>query len=290
MNRIDAALGRFLDEGEKSELVAKIEVPFSATVTRRSLQTLRPNSWLNDEVINFFMSKHNLYTARHARLERLPAPVVRCANSFFFTKLNGEGYSAVKMWSRAGRWATHAWLESKYVFIPINIGNMHWMCSVVDVQSHVIYIIDSYNEEYRHVGDTLLEWICADGEANKISVGHKSAWKIVHKILPKQMVQKNGSDCGMFVLAFSRDLCMSMSISPGAEPPGIVFTSESVADKRRRAVAEILKMGIQGRIDTRPNVACSPKEKTMLQQVVAAKSPLGKQFYRDGAVVDGQSF
>jgi len=284
MNRIDAALGRFLDEGEKSELVAKIEVPFSATVTRRSLQTLRPNSWLNDEVINFFMSKHNLYTARHARLERLPAPVVRCANSFFFTKLNGEGYSAVKMWSRAGRRNTHAWLESNYVFIPINIGNKHWICSVVDVQSHVIYIIDSFNEEYRHVGDTLLEWICADGEANEISVGRKSAWKIVHKVLPKQMVQKNGSDCGMFVLAFSRDLCMSMSISPGAEPPGIVFASESVADKRRRAVYEILTMGIQDRIDTtRPHVACSPNEKTTLQQVVDVKSPLGKQFYRDGA-------
>jgi len=283
MDRIDDALGRFLDVPQ-FELVAQIEVPFSATVTRRSLQTLRPNSWLNDEVINFFMSKHNLYTARHARLERLPAPVVRCANSFFFTKLNGEGYSAVKMWSRAGRRNTHAWLESNYVFIPINIGNKHWICSVVDVQSHVIYIIDSFNEEYRHVGDTLLEWICADGEANEISVGPKSAWKIVHKVLPKQMMQKNGSDCGMFVIAFSRDLCMSMRISPDAEPPGIVFTSESVADKRRRAVHEILTMGIQDRIDTtRPHVACSPNEKTMLQQVVDVKSPLGKQFYRDGA-------
>jgi len=283
MDRIDDALGRFLDEVEKNELVAQIQLPFSATVTRGSLQTLRPNSWLNDEVINFFMSKHNLYAARHTKRERLPAPVVRCANSFFFTKLNAEGYSAVKTWSTAGRWNTHAWLESKYVFVPINIGNAHWMCSVVDMQSQVIYIIDSYNDEHHDVGDKLLEWICEDGEANEISVGPKSAWKIVHKVLPKQMMQKNGSDCGMFVLAFSRDLCMRMSISPDAEPPGIVFTSESVADKRRRAVHEILKMGIQGRIDTRPNVACSPNEKTMLQQVVDVKSPLGKQFYRDGA-------
>ena len=78
---------------------------------------------------------------------------------------------------------------------------------------------------------------------------------------------------GMYVLAFSRDLCMSMSISPGAEPPGVVVTSESVADKRRRAVHEILKMGIQGRIDTRPRVACSPNEKTTPQQVVDVKSP-----------------
>mmetsp|Transcript_8509 Transcript_8509/g.28565 ORF Transcript_8509/g.28565 Transcript_8509/m.28565 type:complete len:265 (-) Transcript_8509:1146-1940(-) len=91
MDRIDDALGRFLDEGEKSELIAQIQLPFSATVTRGSLQTLRPKSWLNDEVINFFMSKHNLHAARHARLERLHAPMVRCANSF----LRPEGRSRV---------------------------------------------------------------------------------------------------------------------------------------------------------------------------------------------------
>ena len=44
MDRIDDALGSFLDEVEKNELVAQIQLPFSATVTRGSLQTLRPNS------------------------------------------------------------------------------------------------------------------------------------------------------------------------------------------------------------------------------------------------------
>ena len=84
---------------------------------------------------------------------------------------------------------------------------------------------------------------------------------------------------------YKRSSCKEI-ISPDAEPPGIVFTSESVADKRRRAVHEILKMGIQGRIDTtRPHVACSPNEKTTLQQVVDVKSPLGKQFYRDRPLV-----
>ena len=29
----------------------------------------------------------------------------------------------------------------------------------MDVQSHVIYIIDSYNEEYRHVGDKLFPFL-----------------------------------------------------------------------------------------------------------------------------------
>ena len=179
--RIWDAFGRFLDKDETSELVAQIQVPFSAMVSRASLQTLMPGTWINDEVINFFMSKHNLYAARHARLERLPAPVVRCTNSFFFTKLNGKekGYDdGVHAWSAAGRRNTHAWLESTYVFVPINIEDRHWMCAIVDVKSRVVYIVDSYNGDYHHFGDKLLEWICKDAEANHIDVGPKSAWKI----------------------------------------------------------------------------------------------------------------
>ena len=161
--RINAALTRLLDGEEANEVVAQIQPPFSASVSRQSLQTLKSGERLNDEVMNFFIRKHNLYAARYARLERHPAPVVKCTNSFFFTKLEQQGYSAVKAWSAAStRLNTHAWLESKCVFVPINRGCAHWMCAVVDVCGRVIYMIDSYNSYYSHLGVKLLDWICED--------------------------------------------------------------------------------------------------------------------------------
>jgi len=77
---------------------------------------------------------------------------------------------------------------------------------------------------------------------------------------------------------------MRMEISPGDEPPCEIFDSETMDEKRQRAVHEILTMGIQERINTQPNVTLSPAEKTVLQQVVDAKSPLGKKFYSDSAM------
>ena len=45
-----------------------------------------------------------------------------------------------------------------------------------------------------------------------------------------------------------------MEISPGDEPPCEIFDSETLGEKRQRAVHEILTMGIQERINTQPNV------------------------------------
>ena len=55
---------------------------------------------------------------------------------------------------------------------------------------------------------------------------------------------------------------MRMEISPGDEPPCEIFDSETMDEKRQRAVHEILTMGIQERINTQPNVTLSPAEKT----------------------------
>ena len=62
--RINAALTRLLDGEEANEVVAQIQPPFSASVSRQSLQTLKSGERLNDEVMNFFIRKHNLYAAR----------------------------------------------------------------------------------------------------------------------------------------------------------------------------------------------------------------------------------
>lgn len=54
-----------------------------------------------------------------------------------------------------------------------------------------------------------------------------------------------------------------------------------MSKKRLRAVHGILTMGIQERIDTRPDMIRSPASKVVLQQVVDVKSPFGQKFYRE---------
>lgn len=69
---------------------------FRIEIHRKDIMTLQDTRWLNDEIINFY------FKLMQQRSEDNSAefPKVFAFNSFFFTKLQREGYNGVKRWTK----------------------------------------------------------------------------------------------------------------------------------------------------------------------------------------------
>lgn len=86
-SEITSALG----PGPQDEVLSS---SFKLNITRGDMQTLREGQWLNDEIINFYMS---------LLMERSKSPgfpALHTFSTFFYTKLKGGGYRAVKRWTQ----------------------------------------------------------------------------------------------------------------------------------------------------------------------------------------------
>lgn len=280
-DRVENALTGVLSLSEKDQLVGLIRPPFAAQVTRESLQTLAPNVRLNDCIINYFMAKNNLLQARRARVEKLGAPVVHCASSHFFTMLKTNGYSHVQTWSTGQRGSGHPWLASRYIYIPLHVHDTHWSCGIIDVLHREVVLMDSlniFNEEHAIL---LIDWVLQDGADKGIDVGTKENWRILYNPLPQEMKQVGEFDCGLYVICFARELCLTSGVSM-SRAVECTFQAHDMKQTRLCAAHEILSHGVQERLQINETVAASPR--TLLQEVVDIKSPSWKKFYRENTV------
>jgi sentrin-specific protease 1 len=109
-------------------------------MTINKLKSLAPETWLNDEVINFYF---NMLTeaCNHHKLG------IHCFSSFFFIKLlvekNGYHFNKVKRWTKK----IDIFALNK-IFIPVNITNTHWGLVLIDIVLKTIIYFDSF----RHSG------------------------------------------------------------------------------------------------------------------------------------------
>ena len=116
---------------------------YAIDMTRAKMLCLRPRTWLNDEVINFYM---NMLMERDQRRSDQSAGKVRSSHffsSFFMVKLLQNGkytYANVKRWSKK----FDVFSKDK-IFIPININNSHWTLLVVYIQKKEIHYYDSFS-------------------------------------------------------------------------------------------------------------------------------------------------
>ena len=70
---------------------------FNVNIMRRDVQTLRGLNWLNDEVINFYMT---LICERSQQPNSIHELKVHAFNTFFYPKLTDTGYSSVSRWTK----------------------------------------------------------------------------------------------------------------------------------------------------------------------------------------------
>ena len=191
---------------EKQEILAICK--FSIDMTVHKLRCLRRRTWLNDEVVNFYMcllqERSNIHVSKSKGNPSYRPLQLRSShffNSFFMYKLldeKGYNYEFVRRWTKKFNV-----FEKDKIFFPINIHNQHWTLLVLFDQQKKICYYDSMTGDGQRYLDAIMEWVKDTGQYSTKPQVHveKKEWDLIHvSDLPQQ---GNGYDCGMFLCMFS---------------------------------------------------------------------------------------
>ncbi|KAG7326980.1 hypothetical protein KOW79_010381 [Hemibagrus wyckioides] len=164
---------------------------FKLRITQRDLATLQEGSWLNDEVINFYL---NLVMARE---QEVGGKKVYCFSTFFFPKLHGGGHAAVRRWTKAVDLFLH-----DLILIPLHLG-VHWSLAVVDFRAKSVRSYDSMGQRHDDICNLILMYIKEEYEVKKGKDMEILKWTVTSLRATEVPQQKNGSDCGVFVCKYA---------------------------------------------------------------------------------------
>ena len=148
--------------GLSSDILARYH---SDSVSRKSMQSLLPGQWLNDEVINYFLK--NCLSNRDVKLCAKHPGRKRSHffNSFFLQNLFDEkndspslqgqyDYSNVKAWG--AKVPGGDVFDLQYIVCPINVKNRHWASIVVFMEEKRIQYYDSLGQtDWQKLGGIL---------------------------------------------------------------------------------------------------------------------------------------
>ncbi|KAL6941869.1 hypothetical protein ACO0QE_003030 [Hanseniaspora vineae] len=185
----------FYDRYKGRDPVSK---PYQLEITKRDFKTLTPGRWLNDTVIEFYM--------KHIEAENKKTV---CFNSFFFTALSQRGHKGVARWMKRKK-ADICQLDK--IFVPINVGQSHWVLGMIDIKNKKIVYTDS-------LCSSINEGVFSTLKILQNYVIEESGGKI-GKDFELELVscpqQPNGFDCGIFV--FMNSLYLSKNLPLTFEP------------------------------------------------------------------------
>ncbi|KAG7401358.1 hypothetical protein PHYBOEH_001774 [Phytophthora boehmeriae] len=211
-----------LHEGPMEEvLVSK----YNVDITRRHLQCLLPTTWLNDEVINFYfqmMSDRDEELVKNGVLEKRS----HFFNSFFYTKVSEGGYNFINV----RRWTRKIDIFSMdKIFMPVNVGNMHWCMAAIFMTEKRIQYFDSMGGAGTACLNVLLRYLRDESEHKKKQKFDDEGWELV-STTPDTPSQTNGSDCGVFSCMFADYLSQGLPLS---------FKQKDIPFHRHRMVLHI---------------------------------------------------
>ncbi|EOA16487.1 hypothetical protein CARUB_v10004645mg [Capsella rubella] len=192
------------------------------------LQCLTPSSWLNDEVINVYLE------LLKERETREPKKYLKCHffNTFFYKKLvsdSGYNYKAVRRWTTQ-RKLGYALIDCDMIFVPVHRG-VHWTLAVINNRDSKLLYLDSLNGVDPMILNALAKYMNDEAKEKSGKNIDVNSWDMEFvEDLPQQ---KNGYDCGMFMLKyidfFSRGF-------------GLCFSQEHMPYFRLRTAKEILRL------------------------------------------------
>jgi sentrin-specific protease 1 len=186
---------------------------YNVAITNTKIRCLKPETWLNDEVINFYMQ---LLTDRDELLSKRYSGRRRSHffNTFFVERLlktdNEYTYNNVKRWSKK-----IDIFELDKIFFPINIDNSHWSLAVVYPQLKQIQYFDSLlllGDEGSYFMSGLLRWVIDEAQNRKKVTIDPKTWTLINRSheIPRQ---ENSYDCGMFTIICSDFLLDNLPIN-----------------------------------------------------------------------------
>uniref|UniRef100_A0A4W5M331 SUMO specific peptidase 2 n=1 Tax=Hucho hucho TaxID=62062 RepID=A0A4W5M331_9TELE len=165
---------------------------FKLCITQRDLASLQEGSWLNDEVINFYMSL--VMTRSSSVVQGLK---VYSFSTFFFPKLHGGGNAAVKRWTKAVDL-----FQYDIILVPLHLG-VHWSLAVINFNSRTVRSYDSMGQRHDDICSLLLLYLREEHKARKDQDLDACKWTVGSLRASEIPQQKNGSDCGVFACKYA---------------------------------------------------------------------------------------
>uniref|UniRef100_A0AAX7TSP0 Ubiquitin-like protease family profile domain-containing protein n=1 Tax=Astatotilapia calliptera TaxID=8154 RepID=A0AAX7TSP0_ASTCA len=175
-----------------------LSAAFKLRITQRDLGTLQEGSWLNDEVMNFYLSL--IMERSSGEAGRLK---VYSFSTFFFPKLRGGGggqaggHAAVKRWTKAVDLFTF-----DLILVPLHLG-VHWALAVIDFRSKTVKSYDSMGRRHDDISSLLLLYLIEEHKAKKGRELDCTKWTVGSLKASEIPQQKNGSDCGVFACKYA---------------------------------------------------------------------------------------
>lgn len=175
-----------------------LSAAFKLRITQRDLATLQEGGWLNDEVMNFYLSLVMERCSGEAGRLR-----VYSFSTFFFPKLRGGGagqpggHAAVKRWTKA----VDLFLFD-LILVPLHLG-VHWAMAVIDFKSKTVKSYDSMGQRHDDICSLLLLYLKEEHKAKKGRELDGAKWTVGSLRAGEIPQQKNGSDCGVFACKYA---------------------------------------------------------------------------------------
>lgn len=186
---------------------------FQIDITVRDLQTLCDGHWLNDNVIDFYLSL-------------ISRTGVFCWTTHFFTTLQAKGYAGVARWARRKKVDLTA---TALVLVPINIMGTHWALAAVDNKARTFAYYDSLSLLGNLRALELLQ-LYMMAEAQRVGSSVDYTEYTLEPCMPTPQ-QQNGYDCGVFT-------CTLAHYVARAQP--LLFSQRDMKLLRRKMAYEIL--------------------------------------------------
>jgi len=201
----DAYVSNILRRGNGEDVISVLSY-VNIRITRQDLRTCCPCRYLNDEVINCYLSLVSGH--RHD---------VFCFSTFFMAALydDDKAYNFFKV----KRWKRPDLFKLKTVVVPINVDNRndHWILAVIDMTNARIAMYDSAGGTGKKYLDILARFLDDELLKNMATPLDENAWQLVEsdrRVVPQQ---ENSYDCGAFLLAFAHVLSLGYNIRSVAQ-------------------------------------------------------------------------
>ncbi|KAL6522840.1 hypothetical protein OROHE_016687 [Orobanche hederae] len=198
-------------------------------ITVEKLQCLKPQAWLNDEVINLYLE------LLKEREKREPGKFLKCHffNTFFYKKLiggrGGYNFQSVRRWTTQRKLGYNL-LECDKIFVPIH-KEVHWCLAIINNKEEKFQYLDSLRGFDYQVLDVLAKYFVDEVKDKCGEDINAGSW--VQELVTELPEQENGFDCGVFMIKYadfySRDV-------------GLCFRQKHMPYFRRRTAKEILKL------------------------------------------------
>ncbi|KAL6519824.1 hypothetical protein OROMI_032718 [Orobanche minor] len=198
-------------------------------ITVEKLQCLKPQAWLNDEVINLYLE------LLKEREKREPGKFLKCHffNTFFYKKLiggrGGYNFQSVRRWTTQRKLGYNL-LECDKIFVPIH-KEVHWCLAIINNKEEKFQYLDSLRGCDDQVLNVLAKYFVDEVKDKCGEDINAGSW--VQELVTELPEQENGFDCGVFMIKYadfySRDV-------------GLCFKQKHMPYFRRRTAKEILKL------------------------------------------------